>query len=1164
MKKYIKFFIFLFTFVFVIGGLSSCDSLMKDPNTGTTEPGNTNKPTETPDQKEAIYKLAVESGYTGTYEEWLESIKGDYIELSVTSTHIVWKYANESIWRNLIELSKLSGLQGAAGSNGADGKDGVDGKTPEFRVNAGYLEWKYTTDTEWIKLYEINTEVSKPEEENNPTNGLTPYIGENGNWWIGNEDTKIQAEGKDGKTPEFRVNDGYMEWKYSDESTWKQLYKITSGSGSTDTDWITVTLVTDYEFGDNDQIIPIESSEIVMPVGAIAEPDVTKEGYKLIGWYYYDEYEEEYLEWKFKYYYSSADITLYAVWEELYTVTFVSDNGDEIHSLEVAYGDSVKFPEIELAEGYTVSYYYNGIKLNDNFKFYYQNDMVIDVVVFKAGYESDDNNYTYNMYVNLIPYNWNELTYQDANDEDLIEYISGEFFTFDYKYDENGEIVPGGFEVEYAAASKLEDVTSLYAGKYAVPADATNAYAYKITLRDDLKWDDGTAITALDFVYTMQQLLDPKFQNYRADSFFNSAIVIHNAKNYLYQGNSGWVTARDFHDTWESAKTDTELLFTLNVGSVMGDWIAMNYGSYLATNTPAWVISALGANATEEEILLLEGKTWAEISENAALYDTWTNVLAFWKTVPDEELDFFAKEYTKPEVKWEEVGIFVGDNEYEIVLILDNTLTLLDENGELTYNAVYNFGCLPLVKKDLYESCKQEPVTEGGLWTSNYNSSVETSASWGPYKLTYYQVDKQYILERNEYWYGWNMEEYNGQYMTDKIVCDQVEDWNTAWLLFQQGELDLVSIDPSVADIYKHSEQAVFTPDDYVGSLQLQSNYNALKARESYGYNKTLLAQTDFRKALSLAINRADYNNICTTASKPGFGIFNSMHYYDVENGGVYRNEDVAKQVLCDVYGVDISKYESLDAAYNSITGYDVAQARDLVNKAVDAAIAAGDYNGRDIVKLTFGANLPTDTIIRSYEFIEKAWTEMVVGTKLEGKLELEIVYKDAAWATDFRAGGYEVCMGGWSGAAWDPGYFLLAYLSPDYMYSTAWDTYSVTMEFDIDPNKEGLEVYSLMDWYNILNGAHEDYNWAAGLVEDKIRLNLIAALEKEILSVYYTVPLQNYYSATLISYKWEYASRDYNTFMGYGGIRYMTYNYTDEEWDKFRADNNYQIDYTK
>jgi hypothetical protein len=160
MRKIMKIFFLSFVLMGFVSILTSCDSLMKDPNTGTTEPGNTNTPTETTDQRETIYKLALESGYTGTYEEWLESIKGDYIELSVTSTHIVWKYASESAWRNLIELSKLSGLQGAAGSNGADGKDGVDGKTPEFRVNAGYLEWKYTTDTNWTKLYEITTNNS--------------------------------------------------------------------------------------------------------------------------------------------------------------------------------------------------------------------------------------------------------------------------------------------------------------------------------------------------------------------------------------------------------------------------------------------------------------------------------------------------------------------------------------------------------------------------------------------------------------------------------------------------------------------------------------------------------------------------------------------------------------------------------------------------------------------------------------------------------------------------------------------------------------------------------------------------------------------------------------------------------------------------------------------
>ena len=957
-----------------------------------------------------------------------------------------------------------------------------------------------------------------------------------------------------------------MEWKYTDEKTWKQLYYITSGSGSSAVETITVTFVTDYEFNDTTGTIDIiELQEVVVPKGNIQEPDITLDGFRITGWAYYDEYEDDYLLWKFKYYYLTDNITLFAIYEPVYTVTFVSDNGDELHSLEVIYGDKVEFPEIELGEGYSASYYINGKKVNNNFEFYYSHDVVIEVRIFKSGYEDDGKNYTYNTYENLIPTNWNELTYQDANDSTLIEYINGSFFAYDYQYDADGEIVSGGFETQYSAATKLEDVTDLYAGQYAIPADATDSYAYKITLRDDLMWDDGTPITAEDFVYTMQQQLDPLFQNYRADSFYNDLISIHNAKDYLSQGTFGKVTARDFYETWETAKDDTSLFFTLDKSSTVGAWIADVYGSYLFSNTPAWVLSALGCAATEEEMLLLEGKTWAEISADATLTAIWENTLAFWKSLPDEELDFFAKEYTYPEVKWEEVGMFVGDSVYEIVLVVDYPLTLLDENGNLDYKTVYDFGGrLPLVKKDLYEACKQAPQEGSDLWTTNYCTSVETSASWGPYKLTYFQADKQYILEKNEYWYGWNMEEYDGQYMTDKIVCDQVADWDSAWLLFQQGMIDSVSIDTKVADKYKYSEQAVFTPDDYVGSLQLQSDYEALKSRETYGYNKTLLAQTDFRKALSLAINRTDYNNICTLASKAGYGLFNSMHYYDIANGGVYRNTDVAKQVLCDVYGVDVTKYDSLDAAYEAITGYDIFQARKLVNKAVNAAIKSGDYNGTDIVKLTFGTGSITEATTRSFEYIKKAWTEMVVGTKLEGKLELELVDKGAAWANDFRAGGYDVCMGGWSGAAWDPGYFLLAYLSPDYMYSSAWDTSSVIMEFDIDPYKEGKEAYSLLDWYNILNGLHSDYNWAVGMVEDETRLTLIAALEKEILSVYYTVPLQNYHSATLISYKWEYASRDYNIFMGYGGLRYMTYKYTDEEWAKFCADNNYSIDYTK
>ena len=82
--------------------------------------------------------------------------------------------------------------------------------------------------------------------------------------------------------------------------------------------------------------------------------------------------------------------------------------------------------------------------------------------------------HTYNTYTAVSPSNWNELSYQDNNDTQIMSYIGSSFFGYDFKFDANGEIVPGEFEVTYEAATALEDVTATYAGneKYAVPAGA--------------------------------------------------------------------------------------------------------------------------------------------------------------------------------------------------------------------------------------------------------------------------------------------------------------------------------------------------------------------------------------------------------------------------------------------------------------------------------------------------------------------------------------------------------------------------------------------------------------------------------------------------------------------------------------------------------------------
>ena len=471
MRKTIKLFLLAFFFVGFVVTITSCGK-NNNPDDDITD-----KPTENEDQRKVIYNLAVESGYTGTYEQWLESIKGDYIQLSVTTTYIVWKYATETTWRNLVELSLLTGLQGPAGANGTNGKDGVDGKTPEFRVNAGYLEWKYTTET-----------------------------------------------------------------------TWKQLYKVTNDNslneGSTKT--ITVTYVTDWELTGKEEsvedIIVNKSVQREVSVGNLEEPvDLLNEEETCYGWYYYDKYFG-FTPWLFDAYYASKDITLYAFYAQKYTITVLNPNGDELTTLEASFGEQVQLPTIEVGEGYEVVYYVNGERVSDNFTFLYYEDVVVKMMIIKNGYNDDGEQYTYNTYSIYFPASWSDLAFQD--DSLIDEYTNGNLFSFDYEYDEKGNIVSGGYNVQYDGVIKLEDVTLEYAGQYAIPVDSNNGYAYKITLRDDLKWDDGTSITAEDFVYSFQKQLSLYPENPIAEKFWLEKVIISNAKKYAYQGEMTSVSSR--------------------------------------------------------------------------------------------------------------------------------------------------------------------------------------------------------------------------------------------------------------------------------------------------------------------------------------------------------------------------------------------------------------------------------------------------------------------------------------------------------------------------------------------------------------------------------------------------------------------------------------------
>lgn len=155
--------------------------------------------------KDGIDGANGKDGINGT-----DGINAKSIEVQRAETHIQWRYEGDE-WQNLVAIADITGPTGQKGA------DGANGKTPEFRVSENTLQWRYVGDKIWLNLYDLSvlkgldgkdgTDGKDGADGKDGTNGQngsdgvdgnTPFIGENGNWWIGETDTSVKAAGIDG------------------------------------------------------------------------------------------------------------------------------------------------------------------------------------------------------------------------------------------------------------------------------------------------------------------------------------------------------------------------------------------------------------------------------------------------------------------------------------------------------------------------------------------------------------------------------------------------------------------------------------------------------------------------------------------------------------------------------------------------------------------------------------------------------------------------------------------------------------------------------------------------------------------------------------------------------------------------------------------------------
>lgn len=788
-----------------------------------------------------------------------------------------------------------------------------------------------------------------------------------------------------------------------------------------------------------------------------------------------------------------------------------------------------------------------------------------------TGWE-DAKMYTMREYTSQMPSQWCTILSSDNVNNTMESYFTSAFYEFNYKFDANGKIVPGAYTVEYSAATKLEDVTKKYAGQYGLAADAEKGQAFAMTLRNDLTWDDGTPIKAADFVYSMSQQLSPKYLFATASNYYSGNYVIHNAQNYVKQGQKGWFDNGNMNLAYSDLALGADGKYTLKGNECTIAlkkplvWLRGDTLDFCVTDTPQYFDTEAYASLLA---LANENGDVAVTAESLALLTTVITAKAAWGETKENTVGYMYVNYEYPAMDFSEVGYFVGDNEYELVMVIDGTLNPLDAEGNLTYEAGYYFSSWPLVKKDLWERCEDQSKTP---YANSYCTTQEKSASWGPYKLTNYQDQKTYTVSRNDKWFGYGLPQYANQYQTDAIVTEKIEEWDTAWLAFQKGDLDGIGMDVKIAADYRTSKRAYFTPETYTFDLNIQSNATSKTDKR----NNLLLNYADFRKAISLSLDRDDYCAKNNPSSQAALGLLNSMYYYDVENGKVYRDTIQAKEAILNAYGatknadgswkVGETTYTDIEDALDATTGYNLTLARQLVESAVAQAKKDGKYSDGDEIILTYGIETQSANTDRVKNWFQAAFDNMTKGTSIEGKVKIEyFMFSSATWSEQFADGEYDLCFGAWGNAPFNPAYLLCeTQISDENRYAVKWDPTTVEVTVKATPDdkhKDGNYTYNLAQWRLILQGKDGcPVNFKNFPMEDQ--LAALGAVETAILKEYYSIPVFSRYSASLMGYKVDYISYEYNTFMGYGGIRYMTFNYDDTAWAEFVASNNNILNY--
>ena len=730
---------------------------------------------------------------------------------------------------------------------------------------------------------------------------------------------------------------------------------------------------------------------------------------------------------------------------------------------------------------------------------------------------AESGKYTYT-YATSAPSTWSPTDWQTSNESVIQGYTQTPFYSFEINEAKDGyDIYPA------AAAEMPQDVTAELTAEqrelYGVPEDADNGYAWTIELNDKLTWEDGTQINADTYIYSLQQYLSPSMKNYRASSWYEGTTGLANAKSY-YSGGKIYNNACD--TIGYEAEDYTGAI--INTGESCY-WWGMSMDEAYNSDYAEYFVLEDGTDFYDK----YEADTDIEVTEE--LKADLEYLTEAGGDVAEDWIEWCFTTEQGEAASWEDVGVIKNDD-YSLTFVLTNPTTEFYICYALSIGLLY---------EDLYESCK---ITTGDITKSTYGTTADSYMSYGPYKITSYQADKEMKYTKNENWYGYSDEHYADKYQTTDIYEQYITENSTILSLFLQGNVDEYSVDTQHMEEYANSDYIYFMPTTYSYVFTFNTDYATLAMEDGEGINHSILSLDSFREAIGLSLDRQSFVTQCLAGSDAGYGLINYVYVCDPDTGELYRNSDYAKQTLMNLYGVD---------NYSEITGYDKEKAAQLFQSAYDEAVASGILSESDRIELDYHVYSDTTNNQNRVNFLQASIDAATEGTSLEGKVTINLLV-DEEYYDNCMVGLCDIAFTAWGGMDMDPYGMMQCYTDPTYNLVFGYD--GTTEMATITVNGEDITM-STYDWYLELNEG------TYATADTDTRNQILAGLEEAILSYHGMATLAYLNDATLYSQRIVLGSETYiNSLVGFGGIEDITYTMDDAEWAAYCAEQNNQLTY--